>query len=91
MCGALCDLHMAPTLHPHHRVRFVGGIQGTPPILGMGSPKKYVSEKVGTVGRGGVYEGKIKKKKGNNVTVDRILRECKNSHFTPKNSPSLPF
>ena len=39
-----------------------GGAGGTPPVLGVGSSKNYVSEKVGTMGE--LYEGKITKKWG---------------------------
>ena len=46
--------------------------RGTPPsaILGVGSSKKYVLQKIGTVGE--LYEGKIKKM-GKGITLDRIL------------------
>ena len=46
-------------------------VQGTPPPnFGLGGLKKYVSEKVGTVGE--LYEGKITTKMGY-ITVDSIL------------------
>ena len=66
----LVRFHTDCTAPPHYRVHFFFGLC-PPHILGLGNSKNYVLEQVGTVAE--LCEGKIIKKMGKDVTVDRIL------------------
>ena len=50
------------------------GVEGPHPIFGVGSSKKYVSEKVGSVG--GLYEGKFMTKWGTTLLLIGSYRQC---------------